>query len=52
MLDIQKFFVGERLSLKEIPAQRLLTSAYSDYAAAKLGPFVLQNPESKLAGCR
>jgi NitT/TauT family transport system substrate-binding protein len=52
MLDIQKFFVQEGLSLKEFPAQRLLTSTYSEYAAAKLGPFRLQNPASKLAGCR
>ena len=52
MLDIQKFFVAEKLALKELPAERLLTSAYSDYAAARLGPFVLQNQDSKLAGCR
>jgi NitT/TauT family transport system substrate-binding protein len=52
MLDIQAFFVHEGLSLKEFPAQRLLTSTYSDYAVAKLGPFGLQNPGSKLAGCR
>jgi NitT/TauT family transport system substrate-binding protein len=52
MLDIQKFFVQEKLALKEFPAERLLTTAYSDYAAAKLGPFVLQNQDSKLAGCR
>ena len=52
MLDIQKFFVAEKLALKELPAERLLTSAYSDFAAARLGPFVLQNQDSKLAGCR
>jgi NitT/TauT family transport system substrate-binding protein len=52
MLDIQSFFVHEGLSLKEFPAARLVTNTYSDYAVAKLGPFVLQNPASKLAGCR
>jgi NitT/TauT family transport system substrate-binding protein len=52
MLDIQSFFVHEGLSLKQFPAQRLVTSTYSDYAVAKLGPFELQNPASKLAGCR
>jgi NitT/TauT family transport system substrate-binding protein len=52
MLDIQKFFVREGLSLKEFLAQRLVTSTYSDYAADRLGPFRLQNPDSKLAGCR
>ncbi|HEY6258951.1 MAG TPA: ABC transporter substrate-binding protein [Xanthobacteraceae bacterium] len=52
MLDIQKFFVQAGLALKAFPAERLLTSAYSDYASAKLGPFALENPGSKLAGCR
>jgi NitT/TauT family transport system substrate-binding protein len=52
MLDIQSFFVHQGLSLKEFPAARLVTATYSDYAAAKLGPFALQNPDSKLAGCR
>jgi NitT/TauT family transport system substrate-binding protein len=52
MLDIQAFFVKEGLSLKQFPAERLVTSLYSDYAAAQLGPFVLQNQASKLAGCR
>jgi NitT/TauT family transport system substrate-binding protein len=52
MLDIQKFFAQEKLALKEFPAERLITTPYSDYAAAKLGPFVLQNKDSKLAGCR
>jgi NitT/TauT family transport system substrate-binding protein len=52
MLDIQKFFVREGLALKEFPAQRLVTSTYSEYAADRLGPFRLQNPDSKLAGCR
>jgi NitT/TauT family transport system substrate-binding protein len=51
MLDIQKFFVHEKLALKEFPAERLITTAYSD-DAAKLGPFVLQNKDSKLTGCR
>jgi NitT/TauT family transport system substrate-binding protein len=52
MLDIQKFFVREGLSLKEFPAQRLVTNPYSDDVVARLGSFELQNPDSKLAGCR
>ena len=52
MLDIQKFFVQTGLALKEFPSERLLSTAYSDYAVQKLGRFVLQNPASKLAGCR
>jgi NitT/TauT family transport system substrate-binding protein len=52
MLDIQSFFVKEKLSLKEFPAERLVTQTYVDYANAQLGPFVLANKDSKLAGCR
>ena len=52
MLDIERFFVKEGLSLKEFPAERLVTSTYVDYANQKLGPFVLENKDSALAGCR
>jgi NitT/TauT family transport system substrate-binding protein len=52
MLDIQAFFVKEGLSLKNFPAERLVTNTYIDDANQKLGPFVLQNKDSKLAGCR
>jgi hypothetical protein len=34
------------------PAERVVDSRYADYALSKLGPFVLENKESKLAGCR
>jgi NitT/TauT family transport system substrate-binding protein len=50
--EIGKIFEKAGLSLKEFPAARLVTTTYSDYAVAKLGPFALQNPASKLAGCR
>jgi NitT/TauT family transport system substrate-binding protein len=52
MLDIQSFFVKEGLSLANFPAARLITGAYVDNANQKLGPFVLANQVSKLAGCR
>jgi hypothetical protein len=52
MLDIQAFFVKEGLSLKNFPAERLVTGSYVDYANQQLGPFVLQNKDSELAGCR
>jgi NitT/TauT family transport system substrate-binding protein len=52
MLDIQAFFVREKLALANFPAARLMTTAYIDHATAELGPFRLQNPDSKLAGCR
>ena len=52
VLDLQNFFVKEGLAQKAFPAERLYTSRYVDYANEKLGPFVLENKDSKLAGCR
>lgn len=33
-------------------ADRLVDGRYAEYAAQKLGPFVLENKASQLAGCR
>jgi NitT/TauT family transport system substrate-binding protein len=52
MLDIQAFFVKEGLSIKNFPAERLVTSRYVEHANRELGPFVLANKDSKLQGCR
>jgi hypothetical protein len=32
--------------------ERLVDQSYVDYAVGKLGPFVLENKDSKLPGCR
>ena len=32
--------------------ERIIDSSYIDYAIGKLGPFELQNKDSKLPGCR
>jgi NitT/TauT family transport system substrate-binding protein len=52
MLDINKWFVANKMSTKEFPASRLVDPTYIDYAVQKLGPFQLQNKDSKLPGCR
>jgi NitT/TauT family transport system substrate-binding protein len=52
MLDIQAFFVKEGLSLRNFPAERLLTMSYVEHANRELGPFVLANKDSTLQGCR
>jgi NitT/TauT family transport system substrate-binding protein len=52
MLDINKWYVANKMSAKEFPASRLVDSTYIDYAIQKLGPFELQNKSSKLPGCR
>jgi NitT/TauT family transport system substrate-binding protein len=52
MLDINKWYVANKMSTKEFPAARVVDSSYIDYAISKLGPFQLQNKDSKLPGCR
>jgi hypothetical protein len=44
--------VKEGLSIKNFPAERLVTSRYVEHANRELGPFVLANKDSKLQGCR
>ncbi len=51
-LDLQAFFVKEGLAGKTFAADKLVTSTYVDYANAQLGPFEVENKDSKLAGCR
>lgn len=52
MLDMQAWFVKNKMSSTQFPAERLVDTSYVDYALGKLGPFVLENKDSKLAGCR
>ena len=52
MLDMQSWFVRNKMSNAEFPAERIVDRSYIDYALQKLGPFVLENKESKLPGCR
>jgi NitT/TauT family transport system substrate-binding protein len=52
MLDMQAWYRQNKFSSAQLPAERLADPSYADYAAAKLGPFVLENKASKLAGCR
>src|SRR5262245_54775777 len=52
MLDMQAWFLKNKMSNAEFPADRIVDKSYIDYALRKLPPFVLENKESKLAGCR
>ena len=52
MLDINKWYVENKMSAKQFPAERIIDSSYIDYAISKLGPFELKNKDSKLPGCR
>ena len=52
MLDMQAWYRQNKFGSAQLPAERLADTSYADYAAAKLGPFVVENHDSKLAGCR
>ena len=52
MLDMQAWFQKSKMSNVQFPAERLVDNSYVDFALQKLGPFVLENKDSKLAGCR
>lgn len=52
MLDMQDWYVANKLANTKLPAEKLIDLSYADYANKKLGPFVLANRDSKLPGCR
>jgi NitT/TauT family transport system substrate-binding protein len=52
MLDINKWYVKNKMSAQEFPADRVVDGSFIDKALAKVGPFELQNKDSKLPGCR
>jgi NitT/TauT family transport system substrate-binding protein len=52
MLDMQAWYTKNKMSNSQLPAERLVHTSYVKEAVAKLGPFVLENKDSKLAGCR
>jgi len=52
MLDMQAWYTANKMSTANFPAERVVDSTYADYAAKKLGPFVLENKASTLPGCR
>ena len=52
MLDIQAWYVKNKLANKQFPAERLVDTSYAEHARGKLGPFALEKTDSKLPGCR
>ena len=52
MLDMQAWFVKNKMSNMQFPAERVVDKSYIEYALAKAGPWELENKDSKLAGCR
>jgi NitT/TauT family transport system substrate-binding protein len=52
MLDINSWYVANKLSTQTFPPERLVNATFIEAAAKQLGPFQLENKDSKLAGCR
>jgi NitT/TauT family transport system substrate-binding protein len=52
MLDINKWYVKSKMSAQEFSAERVVDGSFIDKAIAKVGPFEIQNKDSKLPGCR
>jgi NitT/TauT family transport system substrate-binding protein len=52
LLDMQAWFVKNKMSNVEFPADRVVDTSYVDNALQKLPPWELENKASTLAGCR
>jgi len=52
MLDMQAWYAKNKMSTANLPADRLVHTSYVEEAVKKLGPFELENKDSKLQGCR
>jgi NitT/TauT family transport system substrate-binding protein len=52
MLDINAWYVTNKMSAQKFPAERVVDGSFIDEASKKLGPFQIQNTASKLPGCR
>jgi NitT/TauT family transport system substrate-binding protein len=52
MLDMQRWYVANKFSTANLPAERLVDMSYADAAVKQLGPFQLENKASTLTGCR
>jgi NitT/TauT family transport system substrate-binding protein len=52
LLDIQDWFLKNKFTTAKFPIERLVDYSYADHAQQQLGPFVLENKDSKIPGCR
>ena len=51
MLDMQSWYGKNKMSNANFPAEQLVNTSYVEEAVKKLGPFELENKNSKLPGC-
>lgn len=52
VLDEQDFYFANKFITAKQPIDKLVDHSYVDAAAKQLGPFVVENKDSKLPGCR
>ena len=52
MLDIQNWYLKSKMINAKFPAERLMDMSYVEHAIQRLGPFTVENKDSKLSGCR
>jgi NitT/TauT family transport system substrate-binding protein len=52
LLDIQDWYLKNKFTTAKFPLERVVDYSYSDYAQQKLGPFTIENKDSKTPGCR
>jgi NitT/TauT family transport system substrate-binding protein len=52
VMDMQKWYGESKMTTANLPLERIIDTSYAREAAAKLPPFVLENKDSKLPGCR
>ncbi len=52
MLDMQAWYVRNKYVGVQSPAERLVDLSFIEAAVQKLGPFVVENKDSTLPGCR
>ena len=52
LLDVQEFYLKAKMINKTFPIERLVDHSFVDAANKELGPFVLENKDDKLDGCR
>ncbi len=52
MMDMQDWYVANKMSTAKFPATRVVDSTFADYAAKTLGPFDLENKANTTPGCR
>ena len=50
VLDVQDFYLSGKFIGTKLPAERLVDNAYIDNAVQKLGPFELENKDSRAEG--